>query len=110
MKIDLKNLPNNPDILQRIIIALNSENQSLSEENQSLKNQLALLKAQRFGKSSEKLDKQIEELEQRIEANGVNVKSGVWHNQATLLSDCSFTNSPSINGTLLTTKVNNVNP
>jgi len=69
MKIDLKNLPNNPDILQRIIIALNSENQSLSEENQSLKNQLALLKAQRFGKSSEKLDKQIEELEQRIEAN-----------------------------------------
>jgi transposase len=69
MNIDLKNLPSEPDILHKMIYALNSKNQYLFEENQSLKDQLALLKAKRFGKSSEKLDKQIEELEQRIESN-----------------------------------------
>ena len=62
MNIDLKNLPSEPDILHKMIYALNSKNQYLFEENQSLKDQLALLKAKRFGKSSEKLDKQIEEL------------------------------------------------
>lgn len=69
MNIDLKNLPSEPDILHKMIYALNSKNQYLFEENRSLKDQLALLKAKRFGKSSEKLDKQIEELEQRIESN-----------------------------------------
>ena len=61
MKIDIKNLPSEADLLQQIII-------QLSHEVQSLKDQLALLKAKRFGKSSEKLDKQIDDLEQCIEA------------------------------------------
>ncbi len=69
MIIDLKNLSSEPDILHKMICALNTKVLSLTEENQSLKDQLALLKAKRFGASSEKLDKQIEELEQRIENN-----------------------------------------
>jgi transposase len=69
MIIDLENLSSEPDILHKMICALNTKVLSLTEENQSLKDQLALLKAKRFGASSEKLDKQIEELEQRIESN-----------------------------------------
>jgi len=60
MKLDLKNLPSDPKLLQQIIA-------DLLTENSSLKNQLALLKAKRFGKSSEKLDKQIADLELQIE-------------------------------------------
>lgn len=60
MKLDLKNLPSDPKLLQQIIA-------DLLTENLSLKNQLALLKAKRFGKSSEKLDKQIADLELKIE-------------------------------------------
>lgn len=60
MKLDLKNLPSNPKLLQQII-------SDLLAENLSLRNQLALLKAKRFGKSSEKLDKQIADLELKIE-------------------------------------------
>jgi len=62
MRINIKNLPSDPNILRQIII-------SLMEENRSLQDQLALLKAKRFGKSSEKLNKQIAELELRIEEN-----------------------------------------
>jgi transposase len=67
MKLDLKNLPSDPKLLQQIISDLSVEVTNLSAENSSLKNQLALLKAKRFGKSSEKLDKQIADLELRIE-------------------------------------------
>ena len=62
MKIDLKHLPSDIAILQRMIL-------NLSEENQSLKDQLAILKAKNFGSPSEKLKNQIEEIELRIESN-----------------------------------------
>lgn len=67
MKLDLKNLPSDPKLLQQIIADLSSEVINLSDQVKSLKNQLALLKAKRFGKSSEKLDKQIADLELKIE-------------------------------------------
>ncbi len=60
MILDLKNLPDDVELLQQIIT-------DLAGEVDSLKAQLALLKAKRFGKSSEKLDKQISELELKIE-------------------------------------------
>ncbi len=61
--------------------------------------------------SGESMDRAINiRVEKGLDKVRVNVKSGVWHDQATLLFDCSCTNSPSTNGTLLTTKVNNLNP
>jgi len=74
MKIDLQNLPTDPNDLHRIIAELIIEKESLSlekglllAENKLLNEQLALLKAKRFGKSSEKLEKQIADLELQIE-------------------------------------------
>lgn len=64
MNIDLQNLPLDAVILQKIIIALSSENQTLQE-------QLNLLRAKYFGKSSEKLKKQISDLEDKIEDNEI---------------------------------------
>ena len=69
MKIDIKNLPSDANLLQEIIADLSLEVTRLLTENEKLKHQLALLKAKRFGKSSEKLERQIEELELRIEEN-----------------------------------------
>ena len=85
MKVDLTNLPSDPDILHQIISTLNVENRSLLSEKESLqsennslqsevellKKQLKLLKAKRFGKSSEKLDKQIAQLELWIEESEI---------------------------------------
>jgi hypothetical protein len=64
MNIDLQNLRLDAVILQKIIIALSSENQTLQE-------QLNLLRAKYFGKSSEKLKKQISDLEDTIEDNEI---------------------------------------
>ena len=64
MNIDLQNLPLDAVILQKIIIALSSENQTLQE-------QLNLLRAKYFGKSSEKSKKQISDLEDKIEDNEI---------------------------------------
>jgi len=60
MKIDLKNLPIDLEVLHKIIISLVQKTVSLQEE-------LQLLKAKRFGKSSEKLDEKISEIETRLE-------------------------------------------
>ena len=67
MKIDLQNLPTDPNDLHRIIAELAMREVLLLAENNSLKEQLTLLKAKQFGKSSEKLDKQIADLETQIE-------------------------------------------
>ena len=69
MQIDFENLPSEINILQKIIAALNTENQFLLSENLTLREQLTILRAKKFGKSSEKLDKQIEQLELLIEEN-----------------------------------------
>ena len=69
MQIDFENLPSEINILQQIIAALNTENQSLQSENLTLREQLTILRAKKFGRSSEKLDKQIEQLELFIEEN-----------------------------------------
>lgn len=92
MRIDLTNLPSDPDILHQIIATLDVENHSLLSEKESLRSenssllsqndslhseidllrkQLKLLKAKRFSKSSEKLDNQIAQLELWIEESEI---------------------------------------
>lgn len=79
MKIDLKNLPKDFDLLHQLIADLLEQNQNLEDQNASLLHQLTLLKNKRYGKSSEKLnaavaeklDEQIAELEMRIEESEI---------------------------------------
>jgi transposase/predicted DNA-binding protein len=67
MKLDLNNLPTNPDLLHKIIKDLLEILLKEREELSLKKAELALLKAKLYGKSSEKLKKQVNDLEQQIE-------------------------------------------
>ena len=75
MKINMNNLPSDPDLLKKMVSHLSGKLDKLTLEYQLLKNQIALLKRKRFGASSEKLstlekeklDNDIEELEQKVE-------------------------------------------
>ena len=69
MRLDLKKLPSDTDLLHQIICDLVANNTSLTETIKQLKSQLAKLKAKQYGKSSEKLNQEIADLEKRIEEN-----------------------------------------
>jgi transposase len=56
-------LPENPDELRALVVALQAELYSKTLHIEKLKAQLALLRRARFGRSSEKLDTEIEQLE-----------------------------------------------
>lgn len=79
MKIDMHNLPSDPELLKKMVTHLSKKCDRLTMELQSLKDQLTLLRKKRFGSSSEKLstlekealDQQIDEIEQKLEDSDV---------------------------------------
>lgn len=87
--MNLKNLPEDPQILHRMVLdfagqitSLSEQVTSLSQKNNllteqiasmqdelaNLRDKLAILRAKEFGSSSEKIKRQIDEIELRIEA------------------------------------------
>jgi transposase len=63
MTIEAAALPDDPDQLRAMVVALQAELDSKSLHIEKLKAQLALLRRARFGSSSEKLERDIEQLE-----------------------------------------------
>lgn len=68
----LKNLPEDPRILRRLVVDFAHKNSSLSQENQELRDeiadlreQLALERAKKYGASSEKIRRELDEMELR---------------------------------------------
>jgi transposase len=63
VNIEPDQLPDNPDELRALVVALQAELYSKTLHIEKLKSQLAVLRRARFGRSSEKLDGEIEQLE-----------------------------------------------
>lgn len=66
MKTEPVQLPDDPDELRALVVALQAELYSKTLHLEKLKAQLALLRRARFGRSSEKLDAEIGQLELMI--------------------------------------------
>ena len=67
MKTTTPPMPNDPEILQKMMAQMQAKLDSQESLIATLRHQLAVLKRSRFGRSSEQMDKQIHQLELQLE-------------------------------------------
>jgi hypothetical protein len=67
MKTITHSMPNDPAILQKMLVQMQAKLDTQDTLIATLRHQLAVLKRSRFGRSSEQVDKQIHQLELQLE-------------------------------------------